>query len=139
MIHKCYTGGGGCLNEKTELCERGFTSTVIQHRTTLDEHEYSHYKHNRIEDLKVVRHNVKILLDWNGHANAEYSGSSYCVIYLYKYLFKGSKYLFANVRKRNRPNNEIDAYVKGRYMCAMDAIYVAYIWISNLSGFYSSG
>ena len=126
MIHKCYTGEGGCLNEKTGLCERGFTSTVIQHRTSLDEHGYPHYKHNRIEDLKVVPHNVNILLDWNGHANVEYSGSSYCVIYLYKYLFKGRKKVFANVRKKNRPTNEIDAYVKGRYMCAMDAMWRTY-------------
>ena len=122
MIHKCYTGEGGCLNEKTGLCERGFTSTVIEHRISLEAHGYSHYKHNRIEDLKVVPHNVNILLDWNGHANVEYSGS-YCEIYLYKYLFKGRKKVFANVRKKNRPTNESDAYyVKGRYMCAMDAI-----------------
>ena len=28
---------------------------------------------------------------WDGHANVEYSGSTYTVLYLYKYLFKGAK------------------------------------------------
>jgi len=127
MIHKCYQG---CKNEKTGICEKGFSNTVLQDETTLDEHGYPLYKRVNVSDLKVVPHNTNILLDWNGHANVEYSGSSYCIIYLYKYLFKGRKKVSARVsnrqKNRDRPTDEIDAYVKGRYMCAMDAMWRTY-------------
>jgi len=86
----------------------------------LDEHGYPLYKRVNISDLKVVPHNTNILLDWNGHANVEYSSSSYCIIYLYKYLLA----CVSNRQKnRDRPTDEIDAYVKGRYMCVMDAMW----------------
>jgi len=123
MIHKCFKGEGGCLNEKTGVCERGFSSNAIQESTTLDDHGYPHYRRVNEDDLPVVPHNVNILLDWNGHANVEYSGSSYCIIYLYKYLFKGRKKVTATVKRKNNPRNEIEAYLQGRYMCAMDAMW----------------
>ena len=37
MVHKCYKGETGCLDEKTGQCTRGFTSNIIQSTTTLDE------------------------------------------------------------------------------------------------------
>ena len=58
--------------------------------------------------------------------NVEYTGSTYCVIYLYKYLFKGRKKVAATFRRKDRPKDEIQAYVKGRYMCAMDAMWRTY-------------
>ena len=127
MVHKCYKGETGCLDEKTGQCTRGFTSNIIQSTTTLDERGYPHYKRNTEKDLNVVSHNVNMLLDWDGHINVEYSGSTYCVIYLYKYLFKGRKKVKAVLRgKRDTQKDEIKAYVQGRYMCAMDAMWRAY-------------
>ena len=125
MVHKCYKGDGGCLHEKIGICNHGFTQNVIQDRTSIDDHGYLHYKRKTDADLNIVPHNVNILLDWNGHANVEYSGSSYCIIYLYKYLFKGRKKV-TTVKKKDRPKNELEAYVQGRYMCAMDAMWETY-------------
>jgi len=122
MVHKCSKGEGGCLNENTGVCERGFSSNSLQESTTLDDHGYPHYRRVNEDDLPAVPHNVNVLLDWNGHANVEYSGSSYCSIYLYKYLFKGRKKVTVTVKRKNNPRNEIEAYLQGRYTCAMDAI-----------------
>jgi hypothetical protein len=47
------------------------------------------YGRREAEDLKVVPHNIYILLDWRGHANVEWCGSAYTTVYLYKYVFKG--------------------------------------------------
>ena len=127
MVHKCYKGETGCLDEVTGQCTRGFTNHVIQERTTLDEQGYPHYRRNTTNDLNVVSHNVYMLLDWQGHINVEYSGSTYCVIYLYKYLFKGRKKVTAVVKgKKDKQKDEIKAYVQGRYMCAMDAMWRCY-------------
>ena len=42
-------------------------------------------------NVAIVSHSHKLLLDWEGHANVEYAGSAFCVLYLYKYLYKGHK------------------------------------------------
>ena len=63
----------------------------------MDERGFPHYKRNTEEDCKVVSHNVLILEDLNAHVNVEYTGSTYCVIYLYKYLFKGRKKVSENL------------------------------------------
>ena len=81
MVHKCYEGETGCLDEVTGRCTRGFNNNLIQGRTTLDDQVYPHYRRNTANDLKeVVSHNVYMLLDWQRHINVEYSGSTYCVI-----------------------------------------------------------
>gem|GEM_PF-2308791 len=97
MTHKCYKGDSGCIDEKTGVCKRGFDTNVVQDCTTLDERGFPHYKRNTEEDCKVVSHNVLILEDLNAHVNVEYTGSTYCVIYLYKYLFKGRKKVSENL------------------------------------------
>jgi len=63
-----------------------------QDRTTLDERGFPHYKRNNDDDCRIVSHNVNILLDLDAHVNVEYTGSTYCVIYLYKYLCKKRKW-----------------------------------------------
>ena len=98
MVHKCYKGDSGCIDEKTGVCKRGFDTNIIQNCTTLDERGFPHYKRNTEEDCKVVSHNVLILEDLNAHVNVEYTGSTYCVIYLYKYLFKGRKKVSKNFK-----------------------------------------
>jgi len=98
----------------------------LQDRTTLDERGFPHYKRNKDENCRVVSHSVNILLDLNAHVNVEYTGSTYCVTYLYKHLFKGRRKVAATFRKKDKPRDENEAYVKGRYMCAMDAMWRTY-------------
>jgi len=76
-------------------------------------------------DHYIVPHNKKILLDWGGHANVEFAGGTYCVLYLYKYLFKGAK----NVKMRLENADDVDdtdeigLYIRGRKLCSMDCMW----------------
>lgn len=75
-------------------------------------------------DLRVVPHNKKILLDWDGHCNVEYAGSAKGVLYMYGYLFKGQKkvslFLESN-REEDEIEDEIQNFIRGRFLCAMDS------------------
>jgi hypothetical protein len=64
-------------------------------------------------------------MDWNGHANLEFSGDAYTVTYLYKYLFKGQQMKKVKIngeankltreQLRSRMKDEIRFYLYGRY------------------------
>ena len=122
MIHKCFSeSNGGCKNEKN-ICSKGFDRNIVADKTTFDEKGFPQYKRPTVKSLSVVPHNRGLLLDWNGHANVEFAGSTYTVIYLYKYLFKGSnkvKLRLTNADDIN-DNDEINLYLRGRYLCSMD-------------------
>jgi hypothetical protein len=77
--------------DKNGNCKRGYRSREAMESTTLDHNGYPIYRRPNRDDLKVVPHNREVLLDWDGHINVEYAGTSYTVLYLYKYLFKGNK------------------------------------------------
>jgi hypothetical protein len=72
-----------------------------------------------------VPHNRDVLLDWRGHANVEYAGSCYSVLYLFKYLHKGNKKVKVNLDVINTDGidkgDEIGLYLRGRMMCSMEA------------------
>ena len=80
-----------------------------------------------IIDLRVVPHNKKILIDWNGHCNVEYAGSAKGVLYIYGYLFKGQKKVSLFLESNRDPEdgddagNEILNFIRGRFLCAMDS------------------
>jgi hypothetical protein len=76
-------------------------------------------------DLKVVPHNREVLLDWDGHINVEYAGTSYTVLYLYKYLFKGNKKVKATFQEINESQkvDEFFMYRRGRYIDALLQVY----------------
>ena len=125
MIHKCSTAINGCKNSTTCKCKRGYDDTLIQSETTFDDRGFPVYKRDYDCDLDVVPHNKFLLLDWNGHANVEYAGNSQCVLYLYKYLYKGAKKVklrLTNVDEVS-DNDEITLYLRGRFLCAMDAMW----------------
>lgn len=70
------------------------------------------------------------MLDWNGHANCEFCGLAYTLCYLYKYLYKGPKAKTVELsnRYRQQPDgepllNEVTIYIRGRYLCANEAIW----------------
>lgn len=87
-----------------------------------DANGYPKYARPRECDLTIVPHNRQILLEWDGHSNVEYTTTTYTMIYLYKYLFKGnkkSKVYFDRVAEEEE--DEITAYLHGRITCAMSA------------------
>jgi hypothetical protein len=87
MIHTCSSGTpNSCLNEKGE-CAKHFTCNILHEHTTFNERGFPEYKRTDPKSLKVVPHHKKILLDWNGHANVEFAGSTFLVLYLYKVIF----------------------------------------------------
>jgi hypothetical protein len=73
--------------------------------------------------LKVVPHNREVLLDWDGHINVEYAGTSYTVLYLYKYLFKGNRKVKATFQELSESQkvDEFFMYLRGRYICSMES------------------
>jgi len=122
MLHKCFPEvNGGCLNDKNK-CSKGFDSNIVTNITQFDPKGFPQYRRPTVKSLYVVPHNRELLKDWNGHANVEFAGSTYTVIYLYKYLFKGSKKVKLRLTNANdiRDDDEINLYLRGRYLCSMD-------------------
>ena len=84
MIHKCSSGSeNSCLDEDGR-CSKTFTNNAIQKNTTFNERGFPQYKRSTEKCLNVVPHNRNILLAWDGHANVEFAGSTFLVLYLYK-------------------------------------------------------
>ena len=122
MIRKCFPeANGGCKNDKNK-CSKGFDNNTVTNKTFFDEKGFPQYKRPTIKSLYVVPHNKSLLQDWNGHANVEFAGSTYTVIYLYKYLFKGSNKTKLRLTNANDISNsdEINLYLRGRYLFSMD-------------------
>lgn len=96
MTHTCSQGTvNSCLN-KEGFCKKHFTENIVKNVTTFSEKGFPQYKRTAEKDLKIVPHNKKILMDWNGHANVEFAGSTYIVLYLYKvshYVLDNSDFL----------------------------------------------
>jgi len=84
MIHKCSSGTVNSCLDSNGQCSKHYTKNKIQPVTTFDERGFPEYKRCHEKSLKVVPHNRKILEDWNGHANVEFAGSTFLVLYLYK-------------------------------------------------------
>jgi hypothetical protein len=83
MVHKCATAVNGCLN-KDGVCSKGYQKKVLCPNTTFDEKGMPIYQRLNVEDLTIVPHNRKGLLDWGGHVNWEWSATTHAVLYLYK-------------------------------------------------------
>lgn len=93
MVHTCYsqnTHVNGCLNA-AGVCRFGYTHTIKQNKTTFDSKGFPQYCRPSDKDSNIVPHVPSLLEDWDGHCNVEFSGSTFMVVYLYKYLFKGPK------------------------------------------------
>ena len=57
---------------------------------------------------------------WQGHANVKFAGSVELFEYLYKYLFKGPGEAKYDVTLDAKVDDEIDAWLRGRYLCATE-------------------
>ena len=122
MTHKCALAENGCINKNGE-CKRGYHKTTVSQSSSFDNKGFPIYCRLCEDDLKIVPHCPEILLDWDGHANIEWSGSAYTCVYLYKYLFKGSKkekFALTNADDIH-DKDEINLYLRGRMLCSMDA------------------
>lgn len=106
-------------------CKSGFDKTVIVPSTILDSRGFPIYQRLRTEDLCIVPTNIELLIDWDDHANVEWTGSTYCCIYLYKYIVKGSKK--EKFRLTNADdvleNDEHNLYLRARVISSMDAMW----------------
>jgi len=84
MIHKCSSGTVNSCLDSDGQCAKHYTKNKLQSSTTFNERGFPEYKRTTEKSLRTVPHNRKILLDWNGHANVEFAGSTFLVLYLYK-------------------------------------------------------
>ena len=96
-------------------------------RSILNAKGYPKYRRRSSLDFMTVPHNRQILLDWGGHACLEFSGSTYCVLYLYDYLYKGSKKVQVNFNVPTvnclHPKDEQGQYIRGRKLNSMECMW----------------
>jgi hypothetical protein len=51
------------------------------------------------DDLNIVPYSAKILKDWGGHANIEFTEFSYSISYLFQNVYKGNKKVSAEFKE----------------------------------------
>jgi hypothetical protein len=120
MLHNHSGGVNGCLDKKGK-CRRHYDDMKIG-STYFNDKGYVVYGRGS-DDLRVVPHNVEILLDWDGHINVEYASSTYSMMYLYKYIFKGAKKVKATIIDKSIFQDERTFYIRGRKLCSNDAVW----------------
>ncbi len=122
MIHSCYANQNTCLDKTTHLCKSGYSNTDVIPFTSLTDHGFPIYRRRLEQDLHVVPHNRKVLLDWEGHANIKFAGSTYTVMCLFKYIHKGNKKVKVDLDNTSdvAKGDEITLYIRGRMLCSME-------------------
>ena len=121
MKHHCCSAVNGCL-DKEGRCTKGFHNTVITDASFTKHCGRVVYIRRQESDLLIVPHNRKILQDWDGHAYLDIC-STETVIYLYKYLYKGSKKDKLKLSNADdvRDDDEINLYFRARILSSMNA------------------
>ena len=62
-------------------------------------------------DMNIVPYNRELFLDWGcGHTNVEFSGQTYTVLYLYKYLSKGPSKIAVTLEQANQANSVLELH-----------------------------
>jgi hypothetical protein len=136
LIHRCAAASNGCL-DKNGNCKRGYKDTAVNYFNSFSPAGFPVYCRPTNQDLSVVPYHADIVLDWEGHINTEFCGKSYCVVYLYKYLFKGNKKTSATITSANStssnqrdpiyadidPKDEIKLHLRGQMHCSMSSMY----------------
>ena len=122
MVHECHDQVNGCLVDG--ICKRKYSDQTVP-TTYIDDDGYPQYSRPNIEDCYIVPHVKQMLLDDPDgcHCNTEFCGSTYCIIYLYKYLFKGNRKLELTLNNLDdvHPEDEILNYLRGRMITSMEA------------------
>jgi hypothetical protein len=123
MYHCCAQAVNGCKQKEDDICKRGYDRSETIPITSIDDRGFIVYRRRRQEDLKIVPHNPETLLDWDAHLNVEFSATVNHILYMFKYLYKGSKKQSFDLEQRNEEQeNDISLYLKGRILCSMDAM-----------------
>jgi hypothetical protein len=73
MTHKCAVAVNGCKRCSEELCRRGYETNRLLEKTEFGENMFPRYKRRKEGDLKIVPHNIKLLMDWKGSVVLSYS------------------------------------------------------------------
>ena len=97
LIHHCAVA----VNVRSEHQNVGTKRRGYECDTHFDDRGFPVYEKLKEDDFFIHPHNRKILLDWNhdGHCNVEYSAGVKCILYLFKYLFKGPKKASFSIEK----------------------------------------
>ena len=124
MLHKCSNNAAnGCLDENC-ICKKGFSKGIVP-ETTLDSKGYPTYARPGEADWNVVPHNREMLMDDPDgmHINTEFAASTYTVIYLFKYLFKGNRKITLTLNNTDgiHDEDEINHFLRGRMISSMEA------------------
>jgi hypothetical protein len=121
MMHKCSpvseNNPKGCLKDDG-TCKKYYDKTKPSPTSFFDDKGFPKYARSE-DDLKVVPYCKDILLDWEGHANFEYTEMSYAIGYLYKYIFKNPVVITAETYSKD---DEISHFYRTRKICAHDAM-----------------
>lgn len=124
----------GCL-DKHGICKSGYSNRTTRPHTSFSGQGFPQYRRRSTVDLDIVPHNRELFMDWGcGHANVEFSGLAYTVLYLYKYLFKGPTKITLTMNEQGQDptrrevmdlhkNDEVGRYIRGRRLCSMDAMW----------------
>jgi hypothetical protein len=70
-----------------------------------------------------------MIMNWDSYINVEYSGSAYCVLYLYKYCYKSAariECIGLSSEQEHDSLDEIKLFIYGRIMCSMAAVWRMY-------------
>ena len=89
LRHRVHHHTHACLDDDGR-CKKKFPKPLVE-RTYIDDRGYVHYRRRSEEDRQwVVPHNRHLLLLADSHFNEEVSCTVNVIMYLYKYIFKGS-------------------------------------------------
>ena len=125
--HKCAVAINGCKKADSDLCRRGYSNTETRPNTYLDETtDRIVYRRRHESDLLIVPYNLPMMMDWDSHLNCEYSGSSHCAMYIFKYAFKGAaknEQLEVSSERDTDSRDEITLHLRGRVTCSMSTFW----------------
>ena len=95
--------------------------------TYIDDRGYAKYRRRTEQDINIVPYNPHLLLLLESHTNVEMANSVNLIMYLYKYMYKGSDTTHVAVTVLGEdsadplPVDEIKDYIKCRYLSAPEA------------------
>ena len=126
-IRKFMTHNKNHLTRETSRCRKGKKCIYgfpqpLSSQTTVDSDGRVHYKRTTEEDRWVVPHIPELVNELDCHVFVDVVFTVSIFTYLYKYLYKGPDHTFFHIpRQPGHPVNEIEDYVKGRYLSAHEA------------------
>lgn len=127
------------------VCTKKFPRSFVPH-TQINESGYVLYRRRQsdrnvkkgsitLNNSFVVPHNLQILKKYKAHVNVEWCNKSSAIKYLFKYITKGvdrAAFVIHNDGEKNpkdhkstseKPTNEINNYLEGRYLSACESMW----------------